>query len=78
MDGHEFGQAEREDDGLSPWPLWLAWMLVVIGVCWCWYATWYETVAVSTVSDAVWVISASGLILLFPGGSPQLRRLYHW
>jgi hypothetical protein len=27
-------------------------MLVVIGVCWCWYATWYETVAVSTVSDS--------------------------
>jgi hypothetical protein len=26
-------------------------MLVVIGVCWCWYATWNETVAVSTVSD---------------------------
>ena len=52
MDGHEPGQAEREaEDGLSPWPLWLAWMLVVIGVCWCWYATWNETVAVSTVSD---------------------------
>ena len=52
MDGHEPGQAEREaGDGLSPWPLWLAWMLVVIGVCWCWYATWYETLAVSSVLD---------------------------
>ena len=53
MDGHEPGQAEREaEDGLSPWPLLLAWMLVVIGVCWCWYATWYETVAVSSVLDS--------------------------
>ncbi len=44
MDGQEPGQAEREaEDGLSPWPLLLAWMLVVIGVCWCWHATWYET-----------------------------------
>jgi hypothetical protein len=53
MDGLEPGQGEREaEDGLSPWPLRLAWMLVVIGVCWCWYATWYETVAASTVSDS--------------------------
>jgi len=52
MDGHDPGQAEREtEEGLSPWPLWLAWMLVVIGVCWCWYATWYETVAVRSVLD---------------------------
>ena len=53
MDGHEPGQAKREaEEGLSPWPLWLAWMLVVIGVCWCWYATWHETVAVSSVLDS--------------------------
>jgi hypothetical protein len=53
MDGHEPGQAEREaEDGLSPWQLWLAWMLTVIGVCWCWYATWCETVAVSPGSDS--------------------------
>src|SRR6266851_4667367 len=52
MDGREPGLAEREaEDGLSPWPLWLAWLLVVIGVGWCWYATWYETLAVSSVLD---------------------------
>ena len=52
MDGLEPGLAEREaEDGLSPWSLWLAWMLVVIGVCWCWYATWDDTLAVSSVLD---------------------------
>lgn len=52
MDGHEPGPAEREaEDELSPRSLWLAWMLVVIGVCWCWYATWYEAVALSAVTD---------------------------
>ena len=53
MEGHEPSPAELEaEDGLSPWPPWSAWMLVVIGVCWCWYATWYETVAVSSVLDS--------------------------
>ena len=48
MDGHEHGQTPQEaKDGLSPRTLWLAWLLVAIGVCWCWYATWYEDVAVS-------------------------------
>ena len=48
MDGREPGQTPQESkDGLSPWPPWLAWLLVAIGVCWCWYATWYEDVAVS-------------------------------
>jgi hypothetical protein len=43
MDGHEPGQTPQEaKDGLSPRTLWLAWLLVAIGVCWCWYATWYE------------------------------------
>src|SRR5882672_5500135 len=53
MDAHEPGQAEREaEDELSPWSLWLPRMLVVTGVCWCWYAKWYEAVAVSAVSEA--------------------------
>ena len=53
MDGHEPGQADREaEDELSFRSLWLAWMLVVIGVCWCWYATWYDAVALSAVSDS--------------------------
>ena len=48
MDGHEPGPARPQaTDGLSPWPLWLAWLLLAIGVCWCWYATWHEAVAVS-------------------------------
>src|SRR5579872_6037110 len=52
MDGREPGQAEREaEDELSPRSLYLAWMLAVIGVCWCWYATWCEAVALSAVSD---------------------------
>jgi len=48
MDGHEPGPVKQEaENELSPWLLWLVWILVAIGVWWCWYATWYEDVAAS-------------------------------